>query len=97
MGRKRNNDRGSSITDVLAFGKSLGSGSKLILKAAAGGGGRGIRIIDDSTEEQAIRSAYEACQREAQAYFGNGSLYAERYLYRAKHIEVQLLGDGTGT
>ncbi|EXJ59552.1 uncharacterized protein A1O5_12177 [Cladophialophora psammophila CBS 110553] len=89
-------DRGSSITDVLAFGKSLGPASKIILKAAAGGGGRGIRIIDDNTDEQAIRLAYEACQREAHASFGIGSLFAERYLHGATHIEVQLLGDGTG-
>ncbi|ETI19364.1 hypothetical protein G647_09196 [Cladophialophora carrionii CBS 160.54] len=89
-------DRGSSVTEVLAFGKSLGPASKIILKAAAGGGGRGIRIVDDSTDEQAIRSAYEACQREAQASFGDGSLFAERYLQGAKHVEVQLLGDGTG-
>ncbi|KAK5048908.1 hypothetical protein LTR84_005328 [Exophiala bonariae] len=95
-GTKTTRDRASSITDVLAFGKSLKPGSKIILKAAAGGGGRGIRIIDDNTDEQAIRSAYEACQREAQASFGDGSLFAERYLYGAKHIEVQLLGDGTG-
>jgi acetyl/propionyl-CoA carboxylase alpha subunit/acetyl-CoA carboxylase carboxyltransferase component len=89
-------DRGSSIMDVLAFGKRLGPASKIILKAAAGGGGRGIRIIDDNTDEQAIRLAYEACQREAHASFGNGSLFAEQYLHGAKHIEVQLLGDGTG-
>jgi len=89
-------DRGSSVTDVLIFAKSLGPASKVILKAAAGGGGRGIRIINDNTDEQAIRSAYEACQREAHASFGNGSLFAERYLHGAKHIEVQLLGDGTG-
>ena len=89
-------DGGSSITDVLAFGKSLSPASKIILKAAAGGGGRGIRIIDDNTDEQAIRLAYEACQREAHASFGDGSLFAERYLHGAKHIEVQLLGDGTG-
>ncbi|KIW65332.1 hypothetical protein PV04_07601 [Phialophora macrospora] len=95
-GTKTGHDRGSSITDVLAFAKTLGSASKIILKAAAGGGGRGIRIIDDNTDEQAIRSAYEACQREAQASFGDGSLFAERYLHGAKHVEVQLLGDGTG-
>lgn len=89
-------DRGSSITDVLAFGRSLGPASKIILKAAAGGGGRGIRIIDDNSDEHAIRLAYESCQREAQSSFGDGSLFAERYLHGAKHIEVQLLGDGTG-
>ncbi|KIY03068.1 uncharacterized protein Z520_01535 [Fonsecaea multimorphosa CBS 102226] len=95
-GTKTVGPAGSSITDVLAFGRGLGPGRKIILKAAAGGGGRGIRIVDDNTDEQAIRTAYEACQREAQASFGNGSLFAERYLYGAKHIEVQLLGDGTG-
>ncbi|KIW46062.1 uncharacterized protein PV06_01754 [Exophiala oligosperma] len=97
VGTKTTRDRGSSIADVLAFAKSLGpSGRKIILKAAAGGGGRGIRIIDDNTDEKAIRQAYEACQREAQASFGDGSLFAERYLQGAKHIEVQLLGDGKG-
>ena len=95
-GTKTALDRGSSIADVLAFGKSLGSASKIILKAAAGGGGRGIRVVDDSEDEQAIRLAYEACQREAQASFGNGDLFAERYLHAAKHIEVQVLGDGKG-
>ncbi|KAJ9607531.1 hypothetical protein H2200_007609 [Cladophialophora chaetospira] len=95
-GTKAVSNRGSSITEVLAFAKSLGPAGNIILKAAAGGGGRGIRIIDDNTDEQAIRSAYDACQREAQAYFGDGTLFAERYLHGAKHIEVQLLGDGTG-
>ncbi|KAF2420719.1 ClpP/crotonase [Tothia fuscella] len=87
---------GSSVMDVLAFARSVGRGSKIILKAAAGGGGRGIRIIDDASDEQAIRLAYEACRREALASFGDGSLFAERYLHGAKHIEVQLLGDDTG-
>lgn len=95
-GTKTGFNQGSSMTDVLAFAKSLGPASKIILKAAAGGGGRGIRIVDDNRDEQAIRQAYEACQREAQASFGDGSLFAERYLHGAKHIEVQLLGDGTG-
>jgi acetyl/propionyl-CoA carboxylase alpha subunit/acetyl-CoA carboxylase carboxyltransferase component len=95
-GTKTGSDRGSTVADVLAFGKNLGPASKIILKAAAGGGGRGIRIIDDISDEQAIRQAYEACQREAQASFGNGNLFAERYLRGAKHVEVQILGDGSG-
>jgi acetyl/propionyl-CoA carboxylase alpha subunit/acetyl-CoA carboxylase carboxyltransferase component len=89
-------DQGATIADVLAFRERLRPSSKIILKAAAGGGGRGIRVIDDNLDEQAVRLAYEACQREAYASFGNGSLFAERYLHGAKHIEVQLLGDGTG-
>ena len=95
-GTKTASGQGSTIEDALAFARSLGSSGKIILKAAAGGGGRGIRIIDDSTDERAVRSAYESCQREAQSYFGNGTLFAEQYLHGAKHIEVQLLGDGTG-
>ena len=95
-GRKTVLVQGSSITDVLTLGKSLSPASKDVLKAAAGARGRGIRIIHDNRDEQAIRSAYQGCQREAHASFGNGSLFAERYLYGAQHIEVQLLGNSTG-
>ena len=62
-----------------------------MIKAAAGGGGRGIRIAKDQAEfEQSLPQA----QGEAQAAFGDGGLYIEKVIEQARHIEVQVLGDG---
>ncbi|WP_171963322.1 acetyl-CoA carboxylase biotin carboxylase subunit [Bordetella trematum] len=66
-------------------------GYPLMIKAAAGGGGRGIRVVDD---EAALREQMPLAQAEAAAAFGDGGVYLERYLPRARHIEVQILGDG---
>lgn len=63
----------------------------IMLKARAGGGGRGMRAVLDPGE---LDAAYAACQREAEAAFGDGGLYAERRIERARHIEVQIVGDG---
>ena len=63
----------------------------LMLKAVAGGGGRGMRVVMDPAE---LPQAFERCSAEAQAAFGVGAVYAERLMARARHIEVQLLGDG---
>lgn len=82
-----------SAAEAEAFHKGLEAGAKVILKASAGGGGRGIRIVDDPAE---IARAYERCSSEAEAAFGHGGVYIERYLPRARHIEVQIIGDGTG-
>jgi acetyl-CoA carboxylase, biotin carboxylase subunit len=60
------------------------------VKAAAGGGGRGIRIADD---EASLRKAFDAAAREAQGAFGDGRLYVERFVEKARHIEVQVFGD----
>jgi len=68
-------------------------GYPVVLKADAGGGGRGIRRCDDASE---IQQAYGEAQREAVAAFGNGALYLERYLVGGRHIEFQVLGDGRG-
>lgn len=68
-------------------------GYPLIVKAAAGGGGRGLRLIE--RKEQA-RSAIEASQREGLASFGSAAVFLERYLNRAKHIEVQVFGEASG-
>ncbi len=68
-------------------------GYPLLIKAAAGGGGRGMSIVRDSDELQA-RAAASAS--EAERYFGDGRVYAERYVERPRHIEVQVLGDGQG-
>lgn len=66
-------------------------GFPLLVKAAAGGGGRGIRLVGDIAEFD--RHAPEA-STEARAAFGDGGLYIERFVRRARHVEVQLLGDG---
>ena len=65
----------------------------VMLKALAGGGGRGMRAV---FEPAALAEAYARCQSEAQAAFGNGALYIEQLVSDARHIEVQVLGDGSG-
>lgn len=74
-----------------AFFATLG-GAPAILKAVAGGGGRGMRVIEDDTQ---IATAFAQASAEASSAFGDGSLYMERYLPKARHIEVQIAGDGT--
>ncbi|MCH7907595.1 MAG: carbamoyl-phosphate synthase large subunit, partial [Chloroflexi bacterium] len=84
---------GVTEDDARAFFESLAPGGAMILKAVAGGGGRGTRAVLDA---DAIADTYELCRGEAQASFGNGDLYAEQFIPRARHIEVQILGDGGG-
>ncbi len=79
--------------DARAFMASLGEGVPIIIKAVAGGGGRGMRIVRDPDE---IDEALKRCRSEAQAAFGDGSVYVERLVERARHIEVQIVGDGSG-
>jgi acetyl/propionyl-CoA carboxylase alpha subunit len=76
---------------VRAFGKKVGY--PIVVKAAAGGGGRGMRVVESS---DALEQAVEAAAREAQAAFGDGRVFAEKYLARPRHIEVQILGDSHG-
>ena len=66
-------------------------GYPVMIKAAAGGGGRGIRVAYDAAQ---LDTELPLAQREAQAAFGNGGVYLERFIARARHIEVQVLGDG---
>ncbi len=65
----------------------------LFVKAVAGGGGRGMRRVDDRGE---LRSAIETCMREAEGAFGDPTLFIEQAVVRPRHIEVQILADGTG-
>ncbi len=68
-------------------------GWPLMVKASAGGGGRGMRRVDEARE---LPAALLAASREAAAAFGDGSVYLERYVQGARHVEVQLLGDAEG-
>jgi acetyl/propionyl-CoA carboxylase alpha subunit len=77
-----------SLEEAAAFFHRHGA---IMLKAVAGGGGRGMRIVE---REEDLAPAFERCASEARAAFGNGAVYAEAYLPRARHIEVQIVGDG---
>ena len=68
-------------------------GFPVVLKAAAGGGGKGMRVVKRPDE---VAGAFSAARREAEAAFGDGRVYVERFLERPRHIEVQLFGDGHG-
>ena len=66
------------------------AGYPLMLKATAGGGGRGMRLVEDPA---GLPQAFERCQSEAQAAFGNAGVFAEKLVQRPRHIEVQILAD----
>ncbi|MEA2802349.1 MAG: hypothetical protein QOE49_2444 [Rhodospirillaceae bacterium] len=86
---------GTDVTDLagsIAFFKKHAK-SGIALKAIAGGGGRGMRLIKSEGE---ITDAFARASAEAKSAFGNGALYAERLVGRARHIEVQIVGDGKG-
>jgi len=70
-----------------------GIGYPVIFKAAAGGGGRGMRIVRD---REGVAQAFAACQSEAAAAFGSSEIYSEKYIEEARHVEVQVLGDQHG-
>jgi acetyl/propionyl-CoA carboxylase alpha subunit len=79
---------------VLPDGTPEEIGFPLLVKAAAGGGGRGMRIVRSADE---LDEALAAAAREAEGAFGDGTLYCEQYLERPRHVEVQLLADAHGT
>jgi acetyl-CoA carboxylase, biotin carboxylase subunit len=69
-------------------------GYPVVLKAAAGGGGRGMVLVESA---DAVEAAFEGASREAQAAFGDGRMYLERFITRARHVEVQILADTHGS
>ena len=81
----------TTLEEARAFFDGPAQGAAMV-KAVAGGGGRGMRPVTEASE---LAAAFERCASEAKAAFGNGDLYVERFLTHARHIEVQIVGDGT--
>ncbi|MFC4003742.1 acetyl-CoA carboxylase family protein [Prauserella oleivorans] len=86
-------DGPTDLEAARAFLDALGPGGAVMVKALAGGGGRGMRPVLRAEE---LPGAFERARSEAENAFGDGALYVERLLPHARHIEVQLVGDGTG-
>lgn len=80
-----------SYTDGAEFVKE--HGFPVIIKAAMGGGGRGMRVVRNQEE---FKDSFERAVSEAKSAFGDGTVFIERFLERPRHIEVQLLADGEG-
>ena len=80
-----------SSQEIADFGNS--NGWPVAIKAAFGGGGRGMKVVHSAAE---VQDAMDSAQREAKAYFGRDEVYVERYLTWPRHIEVQLVGDQQG-
>lgn len=82
-----------TIDQAKAFFERLGPSGAVMLKAVAGGGGRGMRSVERIKD---LSEAFARATSEAQLAFGSGALYVEELLPRARHIEVQIVGDGSG-
>eukprot|EP00752_Nemacystus_decipiens_P003621 g3338.t1 len=83
----------TTIEEARNFIEGTGVGYPVIIKAAMGGGGRGMRVVTASEE---LEKNFQLATSEALAAFGDGSIFIERYVKDPRHIEVQILGDGTG-
>jgi acetyl-CoA/propionyl-CoA carboxylase biotin carboxyl carrier protein len=80
-----------SAEEVIALGEEIGY--PLLIKAAAGGGGKGMKVVTSAAE---AAQAFESAQREGRSYFADSSVYVERYLEDPRHVEVQVLADSHG-
>ena len=76
----------SSVADDIGF--------PVLVKAAFGGGGRGMRVVHSASD---LRDAVEGARREAESAFGDGTVFLERFVVDPRHVEVQILGDTHGT
>jgi acetyl/propionyl-CoA carboxylase alpha subunit/acetyl-CoA carboxylase beta subunit len=83
----------TTLDQAKAFLASPGANGAVMIKAIAGGGGRGMRIVEDASK---LEEAYARCQSEAKAAFGSDQVYVERLIRKARHIEVQIIGDRHG-
>jgi len=86
-------DEAVTLEAARSFFDSLGPDGAMIIKAVAGGGGRGTRVVQSADE---IEDAYQRCQSEAELSFGLPDVYVEEFIPKARHIEVQIIGDGHG-
>jgi acetyl/propionyl-CoA carboxylase alpha subunit/acetyl-CoA carboxylase carboxyltransferase component len=86
-------DGPTTVEAARDFLASLGSGASLVIKAVAGGGGRGLRMVDRVED---VADAFARCASEAKTAFGREDLYVEQRLHPARHVEVQIVGDGSG-
>lgn len=82
-----------AVTPNNALAEAKNIGFPLIVKAAAGGGGRGMRIVE---RVDTLLESVQAAQRDAEMWFGDDTVYMERFLQKPRHVEVQVLGDGFG-
>ncbi len=82
----------TTVDEVTALAEEFGY--PVVIKAAHGGGGKGLRVVRDSGS---VSDAFEGARREAEAYFGNSEVYVEKYLEMSRHVEAQVLFDNHGT
>ena len=82
-----------SVDQAKSFLALLGNGGAMMVKAVSGGGGRGMRVV---RRVEDVEEAYARCRSEARQAFGSGDVYVEQLMPRARHIEVQIIGDGSG-
>ena len=86
-------DHAVTLDEARAFFAALGTGGAMIIKALAGGGGRGTRAVLSKDD---LDAAFQLCQSEAGAAFGCAEVYVEEFIPRTRHVEVQILGDRAG-
>jgi acetyl-CoA carboxylase, biotin carboxylase subunit len=80
-----------SFDEIAAFARD--AGFPIMIKASAGGGGKGMRLVE---HEEELQGSYERVTSEAESFFGDGSVYAEKFIESPRHIEVQIVGDQHG-
>ena len=83
----------TSLAEAKEFLSGLGAGGAIMIKAVAGGGGRGMRAV---TRLEDVAEAFARCQSEARSAFGIGDVFVEQLIERARHLEVQIIGDSAG-
>ncbi len=83
----------TTLAEAQSFLEGLGPGAAVMVKAVAGGGGRGLRVVRDPAE---MAMAWERARSEAAGAFGRDEVYVEALMWPARHVEVQVVGDGSG-